>query len=90
MASEGLKRIVQEPSNAPVLKKLVYTTIAMIVFPIVVFFAVRSFASSFVDHGGSNLWGGIAAAVTVNVIMVYYVILAWNEPSLAAEDKKKD
>jgi hypothetical protein len=40
------------------------------------------------DAGGRNLWAGIAAAITVNIIMVYYVILAWNE-TLDNESAKK-
>lgn len=92
-----MKQILNEPSNAPVIRKLLLTTVAMILMPIFVFFGVRHAVTVFlnVDSGGSNLWAGIAAAVTVNVIMVFYVIMAWNEQlesptttGSAAETKK--
>ena len=82
MSSEApLKRILNEPSNAPVIRKLLLTTVAMILLPIFVFFGVRHWAAASlnVDAGGSNLWAGIAAVVTVNAILVFYVCIAWNE-----------
>ncbi len=77
----GIKRIMDEPANAPVIRKLLVTTVAMILVPIAVFFGVRHVAAATlsVQAGGANLCGGIAAAVVVNVIMVFYVLLAWNE-----------
>ncbi len=90
----AIKRIMDEPANAPVIRKLLLTTVAMILGPIGCFFGVRHVASSFlnVQAGGANLWAGIAAAVVVNVIMVFYVFLAWNEKidDPAAAIKKTD
>ena len=79
-AQEGLKAIMDEPANRPVIRKLLITTVAMIVIPIAVFFGVRVLAATHfgLNSSGSNLWAGIASAVSVNVVMVYYVVLAWN------------
>ncbi len=89
----AVQRILDEPGNAPVIRKLVVTTLAMILLPVAIFFGVRSAAGSVLhmESGGANLWGGIAAAVTVNVIMVFYVFLAWNEKleDAPAQDVKK-
>jgi hypothetical protein len=76
-----IRRIMDEPANAPVIRKLLVTTLAMILVPIACFFGVRHVAGVVfsVPTGGANLWGGIVAAVVVNVIMVFYVFMAWNE-----------
>ena len=92
--SSAIKRIMDEPANTPVIRKLLLTTVAMIVVPIAVFFVVRHVAEArlSVQPGGANLCGGVAAAVVVNIIMVFYVFLAWNErlddPAATVPDKK--
>ena len=80
-AREGLKAIMEEPANKSVIRSFIAFTVAMIAVPIVVFFGVRSLAASYfaLPSSGANLWAGILSAVSVNVIMVFYVILAWNE-----------
>ena len=57
-----------------------------------VFFGVRRVAGvQFgLDIGGSNLWAGISSAVSANLIMVYYVIIAWNEEMEQGKQQKKD
>ena len=91
-AREGLKAVMNEPANKPVIRKLLITTVAMIVFPIAVFFGFREYVGRAMDMdvGGRNLWAGISAAVTVNVIMIYYVVLAWNETLEDQAVEKKD
>jgi hypothetical protein len=90
-----MKRILDEPSNAPVIRKLLLTTVAMILMPVLIFFGVRHVVGvtlKIADIGGSNLWGGIAAVICVNVILVFYVMMAWNEKLEEAptETKKTD
>jgi hypothetical protein len=49
------------------------------------------FSLGFLEQGGQNLWGGISAAIMANVIMVYYVVIAWREDTTPhVEPKKKD
>jgi hypothetical protein len=86
-----MKRILDEPSNGPVIRKLLLTTVAMILLPILVFFGVRHVVGvslQIADSGGSNVWAAIASVITVNVILVFYVFLAWNEKFEEPETKK--
>ena len=89
---QGLKAIMDEPANKPVVRKLIITTVAMIVLPIAVFFLTRVATHTWLglDSSGQNLWAGIAAAISVNVIMAYYVLLAWNEELHVSAEKKTE
>lgn len=90
-----MRRILDEPDNKHVIRKLVLASVAMLVLPLTVFLAFRSVAGDLLgiaSVGGRNLWGGIAAAVCANVILALYVWMAFTEksPPSSSSDRKTD
>jgi hypothetical protein len=41
---------------------------------------------------GNSTWAGISAAVTANIILIAYIVVAWKEDQgdRAAEEKRKE
>ena len=78
-----MREVLQEPGNGPVLRKLLITAVAMLVVPMSAFFAMRTVLGDLLgldaSLGARNMWGGIVAAVSVNVIIILYVWLAFAE-----------
>ena len=79
MSPVTLFTALRQEQNKEVLKKLVIATLAMVVLPVATFFAVKA------SHVKSNpesadMWGGFAAVVMANVVIVSYVVMAFNEP----------
>ena len=62
--------------------KLVLTTACMLVLPLTAFFTARDVANL------SDLWAGLLAVFTANIIIGAYVVAAFREE--AGEDARKE
>lgn len=64
--------------------KLVVFTLAMIVLPLALFFALRSV-------GVAPVWAGAVAAAMANVVLVAFIVVAFSEevPESGSEKKQQ-
>lgn len=62
--------------------KLVVFTLAMIVLPLALFFAIRSM-------GVPPVWAGAVAAGMANVVLVAFIVVAFSEETPEKESEKK-
>jgi len=77
MPPTSVFKALQEEQNRDVAWKLKLTSMCMVVFPLASFFFVKFM------HAGSpsaDMWGGFAAVVAANIVIVCYVVMAFNEP----------
>jgi len=87
--AEGLR----QEQNKNVLTKFIYTSVAMVLMPIVTYFGVFMFTKSWIEEQNKrSFYAGIAAVVTVLIIMALFVVMAFfetDEEEEQAKDKKK-
>ena len=74
----------------PVIRKLIGTSVAMVSIPLLVFFACSNYLADAVLGPGSPyktaLCGG-AAALAVNLILIFYVVMAFREDAQFQRDQ---
>ncbi|KAK9477061.1 hypothetical protein V1514DRAFT_141257 [Lipomyces japonicus] len=74
---------------APVIKTLAFFTAAMVVVPLLTFYGTKNL----VFGEERKQWAGLAAALAANVVVITYVVFAFNEDGGKAEreaEVKKD
>ncbi|PBP22699.1 VMA21-like domain-containing protein [Diplocarpon rosae] len=84
----GEKSIIAPAVPAHVIFKLLGFTLAMVVCPIGSYFLTLNTV-----FGGNSTWAGATAAVLANVVLIGYVLVAFNEDqtdSLEPAGKKKE
>jgi hypothetical protein len=76
MAPTSLFQALQADQNRDVAWKLKAASVCMGVLPVGTFYLVKAL------HAGSasaDMWGGFAAVVVANIVVVCYVVMAFNE-----------
>ena len=90
MAKEPASNLPPEPWTSPFMA-LTFYSIAIISGPIVAFYLFKSFSElvGITDQG--NIYGAVAAVVTVHVVLIAFVVRAYKEEqSVYKAQKKKD
>lgn len=79
-----------EPWMSPFMA-LTFYSIAMIAGPIVVFFLCKSLPELLNITDDGNIYGAVAAVVTVHVVLIAFIIRAYKEEkSVSKVSEKKD
>ena len=68
-----MREIMKGPGNREVIMKLVRWTVAMFTMPFIAYYGCRRFL------GADAIWAGVAAIVTVQVVIFGYVAAAFTE-----------
>ena len=63
--------------NADIIRKLLFFSLLMFVVPISVFYGMQKFL--FKDNEQGLAYSGIAAVLSVNIVISLYVLMAWKE-----------
>ncbi|KAJ8904441.1 hypothetical protein NDN08_000959 [Rhodosorus marinus] len=99
---DGMRAIVDEKSNRPVLEKFVKFSVALIVLPIATFFGVLQgvdgeYGRSVLGklglaenkHGATTV-GALSAVLVVNIILVMFVVMALKEDSAMTAHRERE
>jgi len=77
----NIATIIQKKQNKPVLKKLLLTTFAMVLLPLIVYFVFFNYSQHFVafTKQGNVIVATGASVIVVNMILAVFIYLAWQE-----------
>jgi VMA21-like domain len=76
------------PTNRVVTLKLIRFSLWMILFPLGTFFFL--FHIVFEKNKDMLGWCGIAAVVAANIVVIQYVVMAWNEDKEEFAQKRRE
>ncbi|KAK9387501.1 hypothetical protein V1515DRAFT_600828 [Lipomyces mesembrius] len=90
MSSVASSSRAAEAAAAPavppnVIRALAIFTIAMVTAPLSSFYISLTYI-----FGGNRQWAGLVAAIVANVVVIGYVIFAWNEDGMLNKGSKLD
>ena len=79
---------MDQPGNKPVIFKLIAYTLMMFLVPILVYFVVTQHIGNLIEVAPEKayIYGAVASIISVNCIILAYVVSAIREPNDLHED----